>query len=65
MASSYDFDFVNKLKEADSCKKAIIVIAFFSYLMYCGVISATYFFEYKKMDEKLIKALKDFKLEIE
>ncbi len=65
MASTYDFDFVNKLGEADSCKKAIIVIAFFSYLVYCAIIAGTYFLEYKKMDEKLIKALKDFKLEIE
>ncbi len=42
--STYDFDYAGKIGEADSCKKAIIVIAFFSYLMYLGVLGAILFF---------------------
>ena len=45
--SSYDFDFVGKIGEADNCKKAIIVIAFFSYLMYMGVSGAIIYLQYK------------------
>jgi hypothetical protein len=47
MSSTYDFDYVGKIGEADSCKKAIIVIAFFSYLMYLGVSGGIFFLQYK------------------
>ena len=65
MSSTYDFDYAGKIGEADSCKKAIIVIAFFSYLMYLGVSGSIFFLQFKKKDEKFIKIMKDFKLEIE
>jgi hypothetical protein len=45
--STYDFDFAGKIGEADNCKKAIIVIAFFSYLMYLAVAGAIIFLQYK------------------
>jgi hypothetical protein len=37
MSSTYDFDYSGTIGEADSCKKAIIVIAFFTYLIYLGI----------------------------
>ena len=46
-SSTYDFDYVGKIGEADSCKKAIIVIAFFTYLMYLGVAGGIFFLQYK------------------
>ena len=65
MSSTYDFDYAGKIGEADSCKKAIIVIGFFTYLIYLAVSGGIYFLQYKQKDEKLIKIFKDFKLEIE
>jgi hypothetical protein len=47
MSSSYDFDYTSYIGEADNCKKAIIVIAFFSYIMYLGVSGAILYLQYK------------------
>ena len=65
MSSTYDFDYSGTIGEANSCKKAIIVIAFFTYLIYLGIQGAIQFLQFKQRDEKLIKIFKDFKLEIE
>ena len=43
MSSSYDFDYLNKASEANSCKKAIIVVAFFTYLLYIAINGGIYY----------------------
>ena len=53
------------LGETVSCKQAAIVAGFFTYLMYLGTTGAIHYMEYKKQDEKVIKALKGFKLDVE
>lgn len=64
--AGYVFDVSGKIGEANSCKKAIIVIGFFTYLIYLGVQAAAYYLEYKKSpNEKLIKFCKDVKAELE
>ena len=64
--TGYDFDIAGKISEANNCKKAIIVLGFFTYLIYLGVQAGTYWMEYKKSsNEKLIATLKDIKMELE
>ncbi len=58
-------EYADYLSETVSCKKAAIVIGFFTYLMYCGVTGGIHFMENQKKDEKMIKSLKGFKLDIE
>lgn len=53
------------LSETVSCKRAAIVIGFFTYLVHQLVTAAVHFMEIKKKDEKTIKALRGFKLDIE
>jgi len=62
----YEFDVAGKIGEANNCKKAIIVIGFFTYLLYLGVQLGMHWLEYKKSsNEKLIATLKDFRSELE
>ena len=44
--------YLGLLSETVSCKKAIIVQVFFTYLMYVGVVAAIYLIEYKWPEEK-------------
>lgn len=53
------------LTETIACKRAAIVIGFFTYLMHQAVTGGIHFMEIKKKDEKIIKALKGFKLDVE
>lgn len=53
------------LTETVSCKKASIVIGFFTYLLHQGATGYIHFLEQRKGDEKTIKALQGFKLDIE
>jgi len=46
MSSAYSFDYEGKIGEANNCKKAIIVIAFFSYLVYLAVSGAIYYMQF-------------------
>ena len=53
------------MTEAISCKKAAIVLGFFTYLMHSGITAGIHFLEYRKQNDKLSKCLKAFKLDIE
>ncbi len=64
--AGYEFDVAGKIGEANNCKKAIIVIGFFTYLLYLGVQLGMHWLEYKKSsNEKLIATLKDFRSELD
>lgn len=63
--SSAAVDYADLLGETVSCKRAAIVIGFFTYLMHQVVTAAIHFMEIQKKDEKMIKALKGFKLDVE
>ena len=69
MCDSQDsaMSYLGLLSETVSCKKAIIVQVFFTYLMYVGVVAAIYLIEYKWPEEKreLAQKLKAFKLDVE
>lgn len=58
-------DYASLLTETVSCKRAAIVIGFFTYLIHQVVTGGIHFMEHQKKDEKVIKALKGFKLDIE
>lgn len=58
-------DYSSLLGETVSCKRAAIVIGFFTYLLHQLVTGAVHYMEIKKKDEKMIKTLKGFKLDIE
>ena len=60
-----ELEYAPLLDEVVACKRAAIVIGFFTYLLHQGVTCAIHFMEFKKKDEKVIKALKGFKLDIE
>lgn len=64
--AGYEFDVEGKIGEANNCKKAIIVVGFFTYLIYLAVQGLAAWLEYKKSpNEKFITTLKDFKSELE
>jgi hypothetical protein len=64
--AGYEFNVEGKIGEANNCKKAIIVVGFFTYLIYLGVQALAHWLEYKKSaNEKLITTLKDIKSELE
>ena len=55
------------IDESEACKRASIVIGFFTYLMHQGVTGGIHFLEFKKYDDRynIIRALKGFKSDIE
>ena len=46
--AGYEFDVEGNIGEANSCKKAIIVVGFFTYLIYLGVKALPAWLEYKE-----------------
>jgi hypothetical protein len=58
-------DYASLLSETVQCKQAAIVIGFFTYLLHQGATAAAHYLEYKKADEKKVRALRAFKLDIE
>jgi hypothetical protein len=58
-------EYLPLIDETLACKRASIVIGFFTYLMHQGITGGIHFLEFKKHDERLIKSLKAFKADIE
>lgn len=61
-------EYSDVLKETISCKTASVVLGFFTYVTYLGVWGLIQFFEhYKKevLTDAKLKALKNFKQDIE